>query len=263
MEGPRRLDRSSRELVFEDTFPGPELDPGHWIAAYLPQWSTPELSAARCDLVDGGLRLRIDADQPPWCPGLDGDTRVSSIQTGAASGPAGSAIGQHRFRESARVRTAQPRTHLYTPTYGLIEVRASAVMDPDVMVALWMIGVEDRPEESGEICVAELFGRDISPTRALVGMGVHPHHDPRIVDAFEAMSLPMDAREPHTYSVDWAPGRVDWYVDDRWIRAVDQSPDYPMQLMLGIYEFPSGGMDTRPEARYPKVFVVEWLRGYR
>jgi hypothetical protein len=33
--------------------------------------------------------------------------------------------------------------------------------------------------------------------------------------------------------------------------------------MLGIYEFPSGQVDARTETAYPKVFRVEWLRGYR
>ena len=40
----------------------------------------------------------------------------------------------------------------------------------------------------------------------------------------------------------------------------DASPSYPMQIMLGIYEFP-GEMDLKdPMRSYPKVFDVETLR---
>ena len=63
---PDALDRTGYELAFDDDFSGPDLDPGRWVAHYLPQWTTPERSAARYDLTPGVLRLRIDADQPAW-----------------------------------------------------------------------------------------------------------------------------------------------------------------------------------------------------
>ena len=75
------------------------------------------------------------------------------------------------------VREEQPAERLHTPRYGIIETRLRASADPRCMIALWMIGYEDRPERSGEICVFEIFGRDVASGRAGVGMGVHPHHD--------------------------------------------------------------------------------------
>ena len=36
-----------RELEFEDTFEGGELDPGRWLPYYLPHWSGRERAAAR------------------------------------------------------------------------------------------------------------------------------------------------------------------------------------------------------------------------
>ena len=91
------LDKAGYELEFCEDFAAPALDPGRWIAHYLPQWTTPERSGARYELHPGLLRLRIDADQPAWRP-EDGEMRVSNIQTGTFSGPLGSAIGQHRHR---------------------------------------------------------------------------------------------------------------------------------------------------------------------
>jgi hypothetical protein len=250
------------ELEFEDTFEGEALDLDRWLPYYLPHWSSRQRSAARYEIGGGFLRLLIEADQQPWCPELDGQIRVSSLQTGAFAGRVGSAVGQHRFNPDALVREAQPNVRLYTPQYGRIELRAKASDDPRTMVALWMIGYEDEPDRSAEICVCEIFGRDVGPDHALVGLGVHPFGDPSIVDDFSRETIPIDAREFHVYAAEWRPGQVAFFVDGDAVRTVGQSPAYPMQLMLSIYEFEpaEGDEPTRP---YPKAFVVDYVRGYR
>jgi hypothetical protein len=247
------------ELEFEDTFAGRDLDAGRWLPHHLPQWSSRESSAARYSLEGGLLRLRIDADQPPWCPEFDGDVRVSSLQTGVFAGPLGSGVGQHRFSAAAVVREEQEPLRLYAPRRGRIEVRLAAPADPHAMAALWMIGYEDAPERSAEICVCEIFGSEVTPERAVVGMGVHPHGDPAVTDDFAKVEVGVDVREMHTYAVEWLPDRIGFLMDGELRKLVRQSPDYPMQLMLGLYEF--GG----PHAgdRYPKELVVEHVRGYR
>jgi hypothetical protein len=248
------------ELEVEDRFDGDELNHELWIPYHLPHWSSREQAAARYELTGGALHLRIDADQPPWSPELDGTTRVSSLQTGVFAGPLGSRVGQHRFNAGAIVREEQPERRLYTPQYGVFTLRARGLLDPDAMVALWMIGVEDRPERSAEICICELFGRDAGREAALVGMGVHPFGDPSITDDFEQVPAAIDVREPHEYAAEWTPERVTFFVDGLPVRTVGQSPAYPMQFMLGIYDF--AGPDA-PAERYPKRFVVERFRGYR
>jgi hypothetical protein len=103
----------------------------------------------------------------------------------------------------------------------------------------------------------EIFGRDVSPGRAAVGMGVHPHHDPRLRDDFERLELALDPAEPHDYAIDWTAEGIAWEVDGRRVRGVDQTPDYPMQLMLGVYAFREIEAGERP----PR-FVVENVRGF-
>ncbi len=194
----------------------------------------------------------------PGATDLDGTTRVSSLQTGVFAGPLGSTTGQHRFSPEARVREEQPTTRGFTPTYGLVELRAAACADTDAMVALWMIGFEDEPVRSAEICVAEIFGRGVTGDGAEVGMGVHPFGDPAVVDDFSVERVAIDARELHTYSALWTPNGVTFYVDDGPVRRVDQSPDYPMQLMLGIYDFAVLGAGA--PSTYPKTFAVDRVR---
>jgi Glycosyl hydrolases family 16 len=255
--------KAGYEVAFEDTFDADTLDPTRWLPHYLPQWSSRDTSAARYRLGGGLLRLVIEADQPPWCPEFDGRTRVSSLQTGVFAGPVGSPLGQSRFRPGLVVREPQDNARLYTPQYGFFELRARATDDPRCMVALWMIGYEDEPERSAEICICEIFGRNVTAGGMGVGMGLHPFGDPRIRDDFSVEVLAIDVAEFHTYAAEWTPESVAFFVDGQAVKTVEQSPDYPMQLMLGIYEFPDDGTLPEPAHEYPKQFVIDYIRCYR
>jgi hypothetical protein len=246
-----------RVPVFTDGFDLGRLDPARWIPGYLAHWSSRERAAARYRVDDRRLALEIAPDQGPWNPADDGETRVSSIQTGMFAGPVGSSIGQHRFRPGLIVREAQRTARLYTPTYGRIETRLSAVDDPDAMVALWMIGFEDEPDRSAEICVCEIFGRDVGPAAGRIGMGIHPFGDPRLVDDFEQVEVAFDPRGPHDYGVSWSPGRVEYDVDGQIVKTSHQAPDYAMQLMLGVYAFRAAAPGDATIR-----FVVDRVRGY-
>ena len=131
------------------------------------------------------------------------------------------------------------------------------------MVALWLIGYEDEPTRSAEICVCEIFGRDMHGDHATVGMGLHPFGDPSITDEFSSETVPIDARDFHVYAAEWSPEDVAFFIDGKLVKTVRQSPAYPMQLMLGIYEFPPlEGFEAAGNA-YPKAFVVDYVLGYR
>lgn len=260
---PSQLDRTRYELVVEERFIGPELDLARWLPEYLPQWSTPERSAARyalgADENTRGLTLRIDHDQPAWSPEFDGELRVSNLQTGVRSGPAGSGSGQHPFREGLVVRTPQPERPLWLPHYGLIEISLVPCLHPRALTALWLIGFESTPEQSGELCVVELFGRDIGPDGSgRVGVGVHPFGDPGLRDDFAQVATAIDLRNEHLYTVEWMPGAARFYLDEQLIAETDQSPAYPLQLMLNLYELPDGS--PRDPAEYPLEARITGVR---
>jgi len=254
------LDRAGYSLVVDDDFDRPELDERIWLPHYLPHWSSRAATATRYTIADGCLRLRIDPDQPPWSPEFDGQTRVSSLQTGTFSGAVGSSVGQLHFRPGLVVREEQAAERRFTPTSGLIEARFRVLDDPTTMAALWMIGFEDEPQHSAEICIAEIFGRDVRDRSARIGMGLHPFADPVIADDFERIDVELDVREFHTYSAAWEPSRVIFAVDDRVVKVSGQAPRYAMQVLLGIYEFPDG---SAPPSAGPKELVVDWFRAWR
>ncbi|HEY0738950.1 MAG TPA: glycoside hydrolase family 16 protein [Herpetosiphonaceae bacterium] len=260
------LEKPGYRLEFHDEFDGSELDRDKWLPFHLPQWSSRERAAANYYLADSTLVLQITEEQQPWCPEFDDQNRCSSLQTGVFSGPPGSRIGQHRFKDACLVREQQTNTRTYTPRYGYFELRAKALDSPTNLVALWMIGYEDAPEKSGEIAIMEIMGEYVSAESSRVNYGVHPWHDPSLVDEFYEEFLAIDARRYHIYAIEWTPSRIDVYVDNHKLRTIDQSPAYPMQFMLGMYERPDaarGAVFPDPAASYPKQFVIDYFRAYQ
>lgn len=241
--------------VVDDHFDSDDLDRSVWLPYYLPQWAGREASRARYRVRSGSLELFIAPDQTPWLPDIEGDLRVSSLQTGCFAGPIGSTIGQHRTNEELRVVEAQDNVRLATPRFGAIELRARWAPVAGQMVALWMIGFEDRPNRSAEICVCEIFGDEAQPGHTLVGMGLHPFNDPDIEDDFDQVEAAIDVSGWHSYAAIWTPADVTFFLDDEPVKRVEQAPQYPMQLMMNIYDFepPSAVRSAAP-------FEIERLR---
>ena len=233
----------------DERFMGRSLDPDIWVPSYLPAWSSYAAAAASYELTTSGLRLHVPPDQGLWCADRHSPAlRVSAVQTGNWSGPVGSTQGQAPFTEGLRVREQQPTTWGYTPHFGRLEVELSARIGPRSMFSAWLIGLEDDPGRCGEICMVEVFGDTLTGGGAAVGCGIKAFRDPALTQDFSAEWRPVDVSETHVYAVDWRPGRVDYLLDEERIRMTDQAPDYPMQLILGVFEFPD-----QPAGKGPKV----------
>ncbi len=245
--------------MFEDRFDSAELDRSKWLPAYLPHWTTLEAAKARYTLGSGFLRLLIEDDQPAWLPDLEGELKVSNLQTGHSSGPLGSPHGQHRSREGLVVRTELPETRLFVPTYCQLEMRARVRLNPWNLAGLWLIGFEDRPERSGEITVFEAFGHNVTSTVARIGRGIKAINDTNLTDELDEGALTLAIEDWHDYAMDWSPSGVAFYVDDRLVTRTAQSPDYPMQLMLNLYDLPSE--HDRSDAADP-WFDIDHIRAF-
>ena len=250
---------SRREL--DEGFAGSSLDPDVWFPYYLPHWSSRAQSAATYRISANELHLSIPLDQPLWCADThEVPLRVSCIQTGSYAGRLGSTVGQQPFRDGLQVEEEQPEKWGYTPCYGEVEVRMRGEISPRSMFAFWMSGIENEPERSGEICVAEVFGDAVGEGHADVGMGLHAFRDPSLVEEFAVAPLRIDVAEFHTYGVDWRPGSISFSVDGDLVRRLDQAPDYPMQLMIGIFDFPSKAVPEEVKVPIPEL-VVSHVRG--
>lgn len=241
------VSRRTIDERFDDT----ELDESIWVPYYLAHWSSRQESAATYELSDAGLRLSIPQGQGLWCPDLhDEPLRVSCIQSASFSGPLGTTRGPQPFREGLFVAEEQPTLWGYTPTYARIAVTMRGNVTGRSMFAFWMSGIEDEPERSGEICVAEIFGSDITDEGALIGSGVRAFRDPMLEVDFSTTFVPIDVTQDHTYGIEWSPRGLVFSIDSDVVRTSAQSPDYPMQLMIGVFDFPDR---DGPEDHVPEV----------
>ena len=94
-----------------------------------------------------------------------------------------------------------------------------------------------------------------------VGAGIHPFRDPRLSDDFAVVRVEADIEEFHDYAVEWAADEVSFFVDGRRIRTVGQSPGYPMQAMIAVFDFPDRASHSDAPDAVPEL-VIDHVRGY-
>ena len=243
--------------TINERFAGGQLDETVWTPAYLPAWSSTREAAATHEVVAEGLRLTIPAEQPLWCPDLHEEPlRVSAIQSGNWSGPVGSTRGQQPFADGLVVREAQRPRWGFTPCYGRVEVECRATLTERSMFSAWMVGLEVEPDDCGEICLVEVFGDTLADDPvAAVGHGIKRIRDPRLREDFVADPRPIDVTEAHVYAVDWRRGEVDFLLDGELLRTVPQAPTYPMQLIVGVFDFPRRAAPGAEDVPVPELVV--------
>jgi hypothetical protein len=91
-------------------------------------------------------------------------------------------------------------------------------------------------------------------------MGVHPFRDPAITDEFATPRVAIDVAEWHVYAAAWRPGRVDFLIDSQHVKTVHQAPDYPMQMMVAVFDFPARAAAS-PQPNHVPELTVDYVRG--
>lgn len=220
-------------------FEGSDLAADTWVPWYLPHWSSREATRATYDVAGSVLRLRIPTDQGLWCaerhsPAL----RTSTVASGLYAGPLGSTVGQQPFADGLTVTEEQDPFRGWLLEGGRVTVRARADITARSMVSVWMTGLEDAPERCGEVCLFEVFGDTVTSSGAGVGAGVHPFRDPALREDFAVTQVALDLREWHDFTVTMRPAGCTWSVDGQVLRTSDQRPSYPLQLFVGVFDFP-------------------------
>ena len=70
-------------------------------------------------------------------------------------------------------------------------------------------------------------------------MGIRAFGDPQLRGDFTEVTQPIDVSRFHDYGVDWRPGSVTFTIDDEVAKELDESPDYRVILMIGLFDFPA------------------------
>ncbi|MGV8885961.1 MAG: family 16 glycosylhydrolase [Microbacteriaceae bacterium] len=237
---------------------GATLDPSRWTNKYLQHWTNVDTSA-RYTIVDGAIRLRIDPNTSPWDPAHDGDTRISSIQTGEKD-------YLHRWANYNGINHHEQTAWQHVQKYGYFEIRAKAQTGGGIHSAWWMVGTQNdqvnggATKQNGEVDIFEIVGRE--PSVAMFNW--LRWNDPQPNETTRVQANVDLSADFHTYGFLWEPGKMTLSIDGVERQVINKSPDYPMVTLLGIYEKRVNGWTGPFDASvpYPKEFVVDYWRAY-
>lgn len=203
---------SDWRLVWNDEFDGSEVDRSKWDFdlgngfydyknnAWVPGWGNEELqyytdAPANVSVRDSLLTIRAIKESIHGC-------------------------GYTSARLKTRKRDGTP---LFTTLYGRVEIRAKVPWGKGLWPALWMLPQDDAYggwAASGEIDLMEIVGEKPSEVLNTIHYGstyprreLHTH-----VHALPDGSLVSDW---HVYAVEWLPGEIRWFVDDRHTCTLD------------------------------------------
>lgn len=261
------VEKEGYRLIFQDEFDGEGsgLNLDKWVDRYLSSWSTSASNTNVWTQKDGIMNIQIQEETNPWCPEFDGMTVVTGFTTGQRN-------GLHNWNGNNAVRNPEDVRLTHINQYGYYEMRAKCQSGSSRHSAWWLLGFEDVPEESAEIDIFEVLGKN----NHQVPPAIHKWKDS---DAF-VEGLPAYTNyekdfnnEYHVYGFDWQegtsgdasyPDKIIFYVDGVKTAEKNVNIDYPMIQLLSLYEKRAGGWTGAWEwMPYPNSFEIDYVRVYK
>lgn len=231
------------ELVWEDEFvgaAGTAPNPANWKYDIGTDW--------------GNAQLEFDTDRPENVS-LDGNGHL--VITAIKESYNG------REYTSARITTAGKQEF----TYGRFEARVKLPVGQGIWPAFWLLGAnitEVSWPRSGEIDIMEYRGQEPTINHgSLHGPGYSAGN--AITRKF---TNPTPFNEDfHVFKVEWDPGEIRWYVDDKifhLVRRGDQTGDWVFNHdFYIILNIAVGGGFVGPVGAgtvFPQQMLVDWVR---
>ena len=257
------------ELVWNDEFDGDRLDPASWTADHSTFGDgnlelaclTPRPENLR--VADGNLVITARREAAPYrCPG---ERRTTEFPNG-------------RPYTSAMIRTRGN----FATTYGRFEIRARLPRGTGLWPAFWLLSDDYRyggDGRSGELDVMENIGSQ--PDR--ISGTIHYCYSCSGAAARQAFEYRYPAGSDaadgfHTYTMEWEPGAIRWYVDGNLYGTSDATSrpwtpppgatfpapfDHPHYLILNMAVGGRWPGSPTPETVMPADFTVDWVRVYQ
>lgn len=175
-------------LVWEETFDEDSLNLDDWnVETHEPGWVNNELQA----YVDSPDNIYIE----------DGDLVLKPIETGN---------GEYT---SGRVNTQNKHDF----KYGRFEAKVRVPEGQGFLPAFWMMPTSENLygqwPRCGEIDIMEVMGQATDTSYGTIHFG-NPHSESQGTCVLDEGSF---SDEYHVFSVDWEPGKIEWYVDGNLI----------------------------------------------
>jgi beta-glucanase (GH16 family) len=217
------------ELVWEDQFNGPALDPDKWEVRGVGPRALGFVSSEAVQVTNGCLQLRAFQK--------DGRTLLGAVGT---------------------------QNHFLT-RYGFFECRAQLQKSPGIWAAFWIqspeiANGEDPARFGAEIDIMEFF-KKLGPD--IVSHNVHWAYGPHQQTTHGMQSYLKGVSDGfHIFAVEWTPGKYVFFVDGyeyyEVTTGISQIPEY----MILSMEVPNDAKDLK-NAVFPDVFIVDYVRVYK
>jgi beta-glucanase (GH16 family) len=277
------------KLVFSEEFDGQQLDKSKW-TVYRDCWGggnqERQCYTGRPENIsvhDGVLELNARLETATG-PSLSAELRQPGVEPPPVTKPF----------TSGKISTKGK----FSFTYGRVEVRAKLPVGQGVWPAIWLLPdqfVYGEWPGSGEIDVMEAVNIGIhcadcpggiqNNVYGTIHYGSVLHHQWQQ----KAAQLPKGTEADwHTYTIDWAPERIKWYLDGREYNEIKLSNwrdklqknasqiapsvlnapfDRPFYLLLNFAvggQWPEGhDLGGVVLTNFPKTFAVDWVHIYR
>lgn len=245
-------DESEWVLVWSDEFDSNQLDEEKWSFQYgtgenegLTGWGNNE------------LQYYTDREENVYLE--DGKLHITARQ--------------ERFEgmdyTSGRIRTMNNADW----TYGRFDIRARLPEGPGIWPAIWMLpsdNVYGGWPKSGEIDIMELVGHEPETIHGTVHYGPD-WPDNEHTGGTYSLSEGTFSDDFHTFSIEWEPNRIRWFVDGEHYFTVTPSDlqphNYPFneRFHLLINLAVGGNWPGSPDSstEFPQTLVVDYVRVYQ
>ena len=189
-ENPEKKDLSYEgyTLKWKDEFDGEELNRNDWnVETHEPGWVNKEWQA----YVDNTENIYVK----------DGKLVIKPVEKDGENG--------EKSYTSGRVNTQGKHDF----TYGLFETRVKVPTGKGYLPAFWMMPANENLygqwPRCGEIDIMEVMGQETNKAYGTIHYG-NPHGQKQGTYTLDG---PDFASEYHTFTVEWEPGKIVWYVD--------------------------------------------------
>jgi beta-glucanase (GH16 family) len=240
--------RGDWELIFQDEFDDPELDPTRWTTCYW--WdregctnkSNNELEWYRQEnvsIVDGVLRLTAKEQEIEASDGMTYRYTSGMVTTGPSSS----------------IRTDSPR---FSFRYGYAEIRARVPKGQGLWPAFWLL--PDSLRSTPEIDVLEILGHAPDVIEMYFHYFKANGEETKTGGEWDG---PDFSRDWHVFGVDWQPDQITWHVDgiERFRFTESQFvPTIPMYMILNLAvggNWPGSPDESTP---FPSTFEIDYVR---
>jgi beta-glucanase (GH16 family) len=176
---------------------------------------------------------------------------------------------------SSRIKTKG----LFSKTYGKFEIRAKTPAGKGLWPAIWML-----PENSaygvwaasGELDIMETWGSRPDTIAGTIHYGqqwpgnTHSGNEYKFTDS--------TTQQFHTYSIEWEPNEIRWYVDgilystkNDWYSRSQNEPanyaypapfDQPFHLLMNLAVGGNFDGDPTPDTVFPQAMEIDYVRVY-